>query len=210
MKLVWIRHGETDSNREHRYLGHSDVPLNEHGYLHASELAKELPVLIGRPAVIYSSDLLRCIQTAEPLAATWELSVIPEPTLRELSFGEWELLTYDELMQRDPVRATGWYDDPFRNRPPQGESLEELGMRVDCWLRSLLERVSKEEASDTVVIVTHGGVIRWFQAAWLENNPDRYWQVDGVKHGEALVAECLDAVGQSWMRQPLKSKRGTT
>ncbi|MFF0829855.1 histidine phosphatase family protein [Brevibacillus sp. NPDC003359] len=210
MKLVWIRHGETDSNREHRYLGHSDVPLNEQGYLQASELAKELPVLIGRPAAIYASDLLRCIQTAEPLAATWGLSVIPVPALRELSFGEWELMTYDELMQTDPARATRWYDDPIRNRPPQGESLEELGMRVDSWLHSLLERASKEEASDTVVIVTHGGVIRWFLAAWLENKPDRYWQVDGVAHGEVLVAECLDAEGRSWVRQPLKSKRGTT
>lgn len=210
MKLVWIRHGETDSNREHRYLGHSDVSLNEHGLLHASDLAKELPVVIGRPAAIYSSDLLRCVQTAEPLAAAWGLSVIPEPALRELSFGEWELRTYDELMQTDPVRATRWYDDPFRNRPPRGESLEELGMRVDRWLCSLLESAGEEEASDTVVIVSHGGVIRWFQAAWLENNPDRYWQVDGIKHGEALVAECLDAAGQSWMRQPLKSKRGTT
>ncbi|TKI56953.1 histidine phosphatase family protein [Brevibacillus antibioticus] len=210
MKLIWIRHGETDSNREQRYLGHSDVPLNERGYLHASDLAKELPVLIGRPAAIYSSDLLRCMQTAEPLAAAWGLSVISEPALRELSFGEWELMTYDELMLSDPVRATRWYDDPFRNRPPHGESLEELGMRVDRWLRSLLQRASKEEASDTVVIVTHGGVIRWFQAVWLQNNPDRYWQVDGVKHGKALVAECLGVEGQSWMLQPLESKRGTT
>ncbi|KMZ42341.1 MULTISPECIES: histidine phosphatase family protein [Bacillales] len=210
MKLVWIRHGETDSNREHRYLGHSDVPLNERGYLHASDLTKELPVLIGRPAAIYSSDLLRCMQTAEPLAAAWGLSVISEPALRELSFGEWELMTYDELMQSDPVRATRWYDDPYRNRPPQGESLEELGMRVDRWLRSLLEREGREETSDTVVIVTHGGVIRWFQAAWLENNPDRYWQVEGMKHGEVLVAECLNAEEKSWMAQPLKSKRGTT
>ncbi|MFS0557038.1 histidine phosphatase family protein [Brevibacillus sp. 179-C9.3 HS] len=207
MRLVWIRHGETDCNREHRYLGHSDVPLNERGHLQAGDLATELSTLIGRPVAIYASDLLRCIQTAEPLAAAWKLPIIQVPALRELSFGVWELMTYDELMQADPVRATRWYDDPFQNRPPQGESLEELGKRVDGWLRSHLEEWRTKRASDTVVLIAHGGVIRWFQAAYLQNAPEQYWQVDGVKHGEALVAQWL---GEKWIRQPLTSKRGTT
>lgn len=208
MRLVWIRHGETDSNREHRYLGHSDIPLNGRGRIQAQELARELPALLShQPVAIYTSDLLRCSETAEPLAAGWNLPVIPVPALRELSFGEWELMTYDELMQADPVRASRWYDDPFHNRPPQGESLEQLGMRVDSWLHSLLEGSYSEETNRTVVLVAHGGVIRWFQAAWLENDPRRYWQVEGVKHGEALIAQWD---GSGWVRQPLMSKRGTT
>ncbi|MGG1658568.1 histidine phosphatase family protein [Brevibacillus sp. NRS-1366] len=185
MNWIWIRHGVTDINRQGRYLGHSDISLNEEGRSQAKELTYRLKSLVDRPAALYSSDLLRCVETAEPLSTEWQLPVLALPALRELSFGEWELLTYDEIMQTDSERAIRWYDDPYRQRPPQGESLEELGRRVDGWLCSLLAK-SEQDLADTVIVVTHGGVIRWVQAVWLQNDPSAYWTVDGLKHGEAL------------------------
>lgn len=201
MRWVWIRHGETDSNREHRYLGHSDVPLNIDGKRQASELAERLSRQIERPDALYASDLLRCMETAKPLADVWDVPIISVPALRELSFGDWELLTYDELMQADCERATRWYDDPFHCCPPNGESLQALGHRVDGWLCKLMDR-QQREPNETTVLVAHGGVIRWFQAAWLAKDPRQYWQVDGLKHGEALFAEWN---GQRWHRQRLGS-----
>ncbi|MGG4493608.1 histidine phosphatase family protein [Brevibacillus reuszeri] len=185
MNLIWVRHGETEINRQSRYLGHSDVPLHEHGKKQALELAARLLHIIELPKALYTSDLLRCIQTAEPLSTGWQLPASTVPALRELSFGEWELLTYDEIMQKDSERATSWYDDPFRECPPQGESLEQLGNRVDTWLGSIL-RDSEPSEAETVVIVTHGGVIRWVQATWVLQDPSAYWKMDGLKHGEAL------------------------
>ncbi|MGN7470866.1 histidine phosphatase family protein [Brevibacillus sp. SAFN-007a] len=200
MKWLWIRHGETDSNRERKYLGHSDVPLNEKGKRQARELARRLSQQRKRPVALYASDLLRCTQTARPLADEWGLPIISVPALRELSFGDWEMLTYEELMRSDAERAVRWYDDPYRYRPPNGESLQELGHRVDGWLRKLMEQ-RQAAADETMVFVAHGGVIRWFQATWLENDPTRYWHVDGVGHGEALLAQWD---GRRWRRQRLE------
>lgn len=205
MKWIWVRHGETDSNRQGRYLGHSDVPLNDLGQKQAEQLAERLKKTANRPVKIYASDLQRCIQTAGQLAAVWSLPVTEVPALRELSFGDWELLTYAQLMETDGERAVRWYDDPFANSPPNGESLEQLGSRVDQCLHRIWKE--RQDSSDTIVFVSHGGVIRWFQAAWLENDPARYWHTAGVKHGEALIAEWN---GQQWVSQSLDSKRGTT
>lgn len=188
MRVIWIRHGQTEINRQGRYLGHSDISLNETGRSQAKGLTHQLQGLISRPTALYASDLLRCVQTAEPLSTEWGLPVVAVPALRELSFGDWELMTYDEIMQADSDRATRWYDDPYRQRPPQGESLEELGRRVDGWLRFLLEK-SEPDTADAVIVVTHGGVIRWLQAAWLQNDPRAYWTVDGLKHGQMLFTQ---------------------
>lgn len=198
MRWIWVRHGETDGNRQRQYVGHSDVPLNEQGRAQAKELAELLAKLSDPPVALYTSDLRRCVQTAEPLAKMWKQPAIAVPALRELSFGDWELLTYEQIMEADRERASKWYDDPFACSPPNGESLRQLGQRVDAWLRSI--QAARGNAPGTTVFVTHGGVIRWFQAAWLDNDPGRYWQAEGLKNGEALLAEWK---GQRWIRQSL-------
>lgn len=205
MRWLWVRHGETEMNRQKRYLGHSDVSLNERGRNEAKELASRLKCAGDNPVQLYCSDLRRCVQTAQPLADVWNVPLIVVPALRELSFGDWELLTYEQLMERDGERATRWYDDPFTYAPPNGESLRQLGERVDQWLHGALAETSADE-SDTKVFVTHGGVIRWFQAAWLEREPSRYWQMEGSKHGEALLVEWD---GHCWVKQSLTNERGS-
>ncbi|QRG68813.1 histidine phosphatase family protein [Brevibacillus choshinensis] len=206
MRWLWIRHGETDMNRQKRYLGHSDVALNETGLREAGELAKRLARVGETPVTLYSSDLRRCVQTAEPLAAGWKVPLVTVPALRELSFGDWELFTYEQLMEKDNERATRWYADPFTYAPPNGESLRELGGRVDQWLRGLLKGMDSGEPAGTAVIVTHGGVIRWFQAEWLMQDPSRYWQTEGLKNGEVLVVEWD---GQRFRKQSLTNERGS-
>lgn len=208
MRWLWVRHGETDMNRQKRYLGHSDVSLNEQGLRQANELAQRLAKAGGGAGSVklYSSDLQRCVQTAKPLAAGWNVPLVTVPALRELSFGEWELFTYEQLMERDGERATRWYDDPFTYAPPNGESLRELGARVDPWLRGLLTKMETDESAGTAVLVTHGGVIRWFQAAWLMQDPSRYWQTEGLKNGEVLLAEWD---GKRFALQSLRNERGS-
>jgi len=230
MKWLWIRHGETKMNRQKRYVGHSDVPLSEQGQREAEELAKRWAPANEGAVRIYSSDLRRCIETARPLAAAWGVPIAAVPALRELSFGTWELFTYEQLMEEDGERATRWYDDPFTSAPPDGESLRQLGERFDPWLRSVLAELKKSRSAtrehrgamlqdggkhesgsahepastaddalpELIAVVTHGGVIRWFQAAWLAQDPGRYWQAEGLQHGEALL---VDWDGQRWAAQ---------
>lgn len=227
MKWLWIRHGETDMNRQKRYVGHSDVPLNEQGLCAAQDLAKRWASAKAGAVRIYSSDLFRCVQTARPLAQAWGVPIVTVPALRELSFGDWELFTYEQLMARDGARAARWYDDPLACAPPNGESLRQLGERVDAWLRGVLAELAEGKSSgkhepdsahksgsmqqadgipqsassadeaipELIAVVTHGGVIRWFQAAWLAQDPGCYWQTAGLLPGEALLAEWD---GQRW------------
>ena len=197
MRLIWVRHGETVENAQRKYLGHSDAPLAEEGIAQAERLAGQLYREIQPPLAVYTSDLQRCTATADILARQWGIAPQKVPALRELSFGDWELLTYEQVMQQDPERARSWYDDPFSAKPPNGESLQELGKRVDEWLRSLLEQQAAH-GQETCLLVSHGGVIRWFQAAWLQRDPGQYWQVEGLRHGRAMLAV---TDGERWRQE---------
>lgn len=197
MKCLWVRHGETEMNRQSRYLGHTDVGLHENGRQQISALAEQLQSLELNPAKIYASDLQRCVQTAQLLTTRFPCSVETTAALRELSFGEWELLTYDEIVQKNEEEVKKWHKDPLLVSPPGGESLQQLGERVDAWLQEIVEMHAGEEA---LVIVTHGGVIRWFQSAWLTQDKSHYWQVEGLRHGTAMLTEWD---GQRWTYQPL-------
>lgn len=121
-----VRHGVTAWNREHRYQGHSDVPLLAGDGAELEGLKRELDQVDF--AVVYASDLRRCCETltiARPdLAATLQ----PDPRLRELNFGDWEGCTYEELKDNETYRA--WIDRPEAIIPPGGESWQEFEARV--------------------------------------------------------------------------------
>jgi alpha-ribazole phosphatase len=198
MRWIWVRHGETEENRLRRYLGHADPPLNERGKEQAERLRRLLADL--SPAAVYSSDLTRCMETATRIAAQWKLRPIPVQSLRELSFGKWDGKTYDEIMRTDGERMKKWYDNPFQVSPPGGETLEQFGRRIDNWLS---ERLAAFQSDETVLIVSHGGVIRWFECKWLARDPSSFWRTEGLGHGQALFARWD---GQRWMTSLLEEE----
>lgn len=164
-ELILIRHGETDWNRARRFQGHQDVALNEEGLRQAHGAARRLAQrraeygLISAPgqpaAVMYTSDLARCRQTAEPVAAALGLPVLVEPRLRERSFGVLEGLSVDEL-RRDHAQAF----ERWLAREPDfavegAESLRVFAQRV----RSVIDDLVSRHAGRTLVLVTHGGVL---------------------------------------------------
>jgi alpha-ribazole phosphatase len=193
MKWIWIRHGQTTANVARKYVGNSDVPLNELGRKQVSLIANKLTdeSIQG----VYSSDLIRCLETADGVGRIIGLSPVAFQELRELHFGQWELKTYEELMKTDRNRLESWYQNPFDIAPPGGETLSALGNRIDPWLQALM---AKEE---NVAIVTHGGPIRWFLSKWVQGDASQFWSVDGVSHGEGIVAEWD---GQCWKTKPIK------
>jgi broad specificity phosphatase PhoE len=156
--FVLVRHGETDWNRERRFQGHADVPLNEAGRRQAEALADALAG--ERFAAAYSSPLRRALETAEIVADRLHIPVEPRAGLMEVDVGSWSGLTTAEVEQRFPdgfrhwveTRADGWTD---------GETYEELGARVIWDLRRLAER----HPGESVLAVTHGGPIRSVLAA---------------------------------------------
>ena len=152
-RVCVIRHGETDWNAERRIQGHRDLPLNATGLAQATALARSLADL--RVDAIFSSDLLRARQTAQPLADALGLPLQLEPDLRERNFGCCEGKTIDEVMAGDAVVARGL----SARRPdfvlPGGESLLLHWVRVEACFEGLAAR----HAGQTIVVVSHGGVL---------------------------------------------------
>jgi probable phosphoglycerate mutase len=151
-ELLLVRHGETDWNRERRFQGHADPPLNGTGREQAETLADELA---GEGiAFVYTSDLARARETAEIVAARLGADLVAVRALREIDVGEWEGLTWPEIEERYPEGARAWHEHGFGWT--RGETYDQLGERVVRALR----RIAADHPSQRVLIVGHGGTIR--------------------------------------------------
>lgn len=151
--LLVIRHGETAWNAEHRIQGHLDIPLSATGVRQAARLAERLAT--ERVDAVYSSELARAWLTALPLAERHGLEVLPEPRLRERSFGIFEGLTLEEIAARHPEPFRQW-----RARDP-GWAMEggETGQELIDRVLEALHDLAGRHRGQTVVLVTHGGVL---------------------------------------------------
>src|ERR1700741_2656837 len=110
-ELLLVRHGETDWNRERRFQGHADQPLNETGREQARAPATDLD---GNGIdLIYTSDLARARETAEIVGAQLGLDVVAMRELREIDVGEWEGLTWQEIEERYPEGARKWHEHGY-------------------------------------------------------------------------------------------------
>jgi broad specificity phosphatase PhoE len=158
--IYYIRHGLTDWNLEQRLQGRHDVPLNAAGCAQAACCAAILQDLFRRDhrapeSFDYvSSPLLRARKTMEIVRATLGLEpagYAVERELAEIAFGEWEGLTYSEVMARDKHVIAARELDKWAFTPPGGESYAQVAVRIRQWYETI-ER-------DTVV-AAHGGTAR--------------------------------------------------
>ncbi len=153
-RLIFVRHGETEWNVLRRLQGHSDTPLNELGRAQAAAAAQRLAGYADVD-VILTSDLKRAAESAAIIAEATGAEVRHEPRLRELSFGVFEGLTWDEIGERHAEMRAAWLAD--RDQPPEGgESMADFTARLDA----LLGHVLSAYEGKTVVLATHGGTIR--------------------------------------------------
>ncbi len=121
--ILLARHGETDWNRENRFQGHADPPLNETGRAQAAELAA---ALANEPlAAVYSSPLRRAFETAQIVGAPHGLEPVPVDALREVDVGSWQGLTRAEIEERFPEQFARWLD--YEQGWDDGESYDEMG-----------------------------------------------------------------------------------
>jgi broad specificity phosphatase PhoE len=127
-RVYIVRHGETDWNAELRVMGQLDIPLNERGRAQAHRTAELLAH--EHFDAIYSSDLVRAIETAQIIAAPHALDVLTLPELREAYYGLWEGLTRDEVLKKFPEEYAMRSLDPANFRPSGGESRKELYTRA--------------------------------------------------------------------------------
>src|ERR671912_717961 len=150
-RLVLLRHGRTEWNVTGRFQGQAEVPLDGGGRQQAAAAAPLVRAF--EPVSIFSSDLLRTLQTAEPLAALTGLEVQTDKRLREIHVGSWEGLLGEEIRARAPELAGRvWRGEDVR-RSPTGESPQEVADRV---AEALGEIAETADDHSTIAVVTHG------------------------------------------------------
>jgi alpha-ribazole phosphatase len=154
LRLILVRHGETDWSAQHRYQGQTDVPLNEAGRRQARALARRLEN--QDISALYSSDLLRARQTAQEIVVPHRLIVRPEPRLREMAFGDWEGLTHAQVHARWPTERAAWFADPVHMPPSGAETVAQVVERV----QAVLDDIVQAGMGQTVALVAHGAVLR--------------------------------------------------
>lgn len=152
MRLILVRHGQTDAAYAGRYVGASDPSLSALGRDQARELAARLPDDIG---CCLCSPLCRARETARLalVGRTCPIEVMGE--LREVDFGRWEGLSFAEILDRDAALVADWQRDPPHFHFPDGESTAVFRARVAAALEALAR-----QPQAMVLAVCHGGVIR--------------------------------------------------
>jgi broad specificity phosphatase PhoE len=171
-RLLLARHGQSVSNAVRRFQGAQDVALSPLGVRQAEALA--LAVERRRVAHVYASPLERARRTAEIAVAGSGVPVTLMDDLRELSLGDWEGCTVDEIRTRPGDPYTRWVRDPVRGLPPGGEPLGEVQTRA---LRAIDRIAAAHGNGDDVLIVAHGGVISALVAHWLGLPLSSIWRL---------------------------------
>ena len=159
--LYLIRHGESEANARHLFIGHTDMGLTEKGHLQAEKTAAFLESV---PAdVIYASDLSRAYQTAMHTASRRGIPAVSEAGLREIFAGEWEGKSFDDL----PVLYPHDFAELWRCRIGDcrctgGESVTELAERI----KDTVDRLVKRHIGQTLLLFTHATPIRALGTLW--------------------------------------------
>lgn len=150
-KLVLIRHALTTA-RENTLVGKNDLPLSSEGEKDAARLAEN--IFLNDPAVkIFSSALTRARQTAEIIFPGKE--IMADPRINEVDFGKWNGMTIQEIMENYPDDMDSWAKNPMSFCFPGGESVGDFILRINDFFNSVSDLAEK------IVVVSHGGVIRF-------------------------------------------------
>lgn len=171
-QIILVRHGQTAWNREERFRGHADIPLNETGLRQAQATADRI-ALQWKPDVIYAGPLSRTLQTAQPTAELFNLTVRSEPNLIDVDCGNWQGLTPDEVRQRYPAEFHAYLNSPREFQFPGGESLEAARPRAFQRVNEL----AQEHTGQTILLVSHTALNRLILLSVLGMDSSSLWRI---------------------------------
>lgn len=171
-KIILVRHGQTAWNREERFRGHADIPLDETGFAQAEAVARRIASQ-WKPGVIYAGPLSRTLQTAQPTADLFNLMVRSEPGLIDVDCGEWRGLTPEEAHQRHPAEFDAYLHAPLNFQFPGGESLEAARRRAFQRVNELAE----EHSGKTIMLVSHTALNRLILLSVIGMDSNGFWRI---------------------------------
>ena len=152
--LLIARHGETEWNAAGRIQGHTDIGLSSNGADQARSLGKRLSGLSIDAA--YSSDLRRTSETARLVLGERDIALIETPMLREYHKGEFEGMTLSEIEAQFPDEYPKYLEKNLDYAPKGGESTRTVSVRI----AQIISEITSNHLDHTVLIVSHGGVLR--------------------------------------------------
>jgi len=170
--LIVVRHGQTAWNKEERFRGQTNLPLDEAGLRQAEAVAHYIAAHY-RPSAVLASPLQRAVQTAEAIARPLGLTVEPHQGLLDLSFGDFAGLTIPEARARSPEICRAWFAVPHTVRFPHGESLDDVRSRVTELVRHVIGRYPNQQ----VALVSHQVVCRVLFCVLLGLDNRWFWRL---------------------------------
>lgn len=187
-RLFLVRHGIVESNSTGRLWGHTDIPLCADGIQQAWKVCERLSR--EKIAIIYSSDLRRSLDTATIIASPHQLSMVSCPELREINFGRFEGMTFEEIKNCYPEAEKLWAGANPELSFPDGESLKALSNRIDHFV----DRLSEYGLKDTVLVVAHGGSLRMLLCRLMGFDLSHWWQIS-ITHASITILDCYPEGG---------------
>lgn len=178
MTLILVRHGETAA--QGRYIGgRSDPPLTPKGVEQAMACSSRL---YSEPLhAVYCSPLSRALRTAERIAQPHGLEVELLTEIKEIDFGKWDGLSFEEIGKLDAELRDRWLSGKVRQKkgappalPPGGESVKDFDLRVKLGLKKIMNAA----AGSVVTVVTHAGVIRSMVRGLLGSPARSQWSIE--------------------------------
>ena len=191
VRFIILRHGYSLYNKEKRYTGQRDIPLDEVG-IRQARLASDY--LGSRYTVdeCWSSDLLRAYETVRPTAERFGLPIHTMPALREIALGAWEGRLIEEVKQTEREAYLDFIAKGPDGRAPGGESRAELAARM---VRAM-DEIARGKDGKTILVASHGGAIRALLMAWARTPEERVSVSGGVANASITVAEYEDGAAR--------------
>jgi len=170
-RILLIRHGQTEWNRQQVFRGRADIPLSNVGIEQAIALAERLA---NEPiTAVYSSPLARALVTAEHVAGPHGLQPHRVEGLTDVDFGAWEGRSHEDVKREEGELYLRWQSQPHLVRLPDGETLAEVRERVMAALNDIVTRHS----GNTVAVVAHRVVNKVLLCAFFGLGDDAFWRI---------------------------------
>jgi probable phosphoglycerate mutase len=200
VKLYLIRHGQTDLNRDKRFRGLSDAPLNDEGKYEAVGAAKLL-VEAGL-SNIYTSPVRRAAETATAIAVTTGARMETDQNFTDIDYGEWQGLTVEEVRERyGGAELEKWRLDPGSFTFPDGEGMRSVRER----LQPALLRVVEMSPTGAIAVVSHLAILKICFVVLMDLDMGYFWKI-GLDNGSSSLFEYTPRGGfklERWNQPPM-------
>jgi alpha-ribazole phosphatase/probable phosphoglycerate mutase len=183
--MIFVRHGYSTANEQDRFAGHSDFPLATLGHEQARLVAKYITEH-EKVDAIYSSDLCRAVDTVKPIANALNKEIHTSEALREVNVGIWQGMLVEDVKIKYPKAFLRYKETPGLTRFEGGEGYDDILARA----LPAVQKIAAENEGKTVIIGTHGGVIRVLRAAWTGIPLERIDEVAPVANASVTEVDC--------------------